>query len=201
MKSNSPPNKKLYRVQSVDRALDLMECFDFQNREFSLSRLAQKTGLNKTTVLRIASNLVHRGFLKFDHVSGAYCLGLKLFELGSVVYSSFSLRKVAANYMNELQQKTSATVLLGALMDDQLVYLDKRDGDGVVRIASEVGWRRAPHHGMLGMILMAALPADRQSELMSVYPLAPVTALTITDPTAFRLRLSEIAREDCGGPA
>jgi IclR family transcriptional regulator, KDG regulon repressor len=97
--------------------------------------------------------------------------------------------------MNELQQKTSATVLLGALMDDQLVYLDKRDGDGVVRIASEVGWRRAPHHGMLGMILMAALPADRQSELMSVYPLAPVTALTITDPTAFRLRLSEIARE------
>ena len=34
-----PLNRKLYRVQSVDRALDIMDCFDFQNRQFSLAAI------------------------------------------------------------------------------------------------------------------------------------------------------------------
>jgi len=177
----------------VDRALDILDCFDFQNRELSLVGLAQRTGLNKTTVLRLASNLVNRGYLKFDPTSGSYCLGMKLFELGALVFSSFSLRKAAAGHMTDLQQQTSSTVLLGILMDDQLVYLDKREGDGVIRIASEIGWRRAPHHGMLGMVLMAWLPADRQAELLRKAPLSAVTSRTITDLKAFRQRLSEIA--------
>jgi IclR family transcriptional regulator, KDG regulon repressor len=193
----SPP-RRLYRVQSLDRALDILECFSFQKREFSLAGLAQGTGLNKTTVLRLASNLVNRGYLKFDPATGSYCLGVKLFELGSIVFSSFSLRKAAATHMTELQQKTSATVLLGAHMDDQLTYLDKREGDNAVRIASEIGWRRAPHHGMLGMVLMAWLPEDRQAELLDKYPLSPVTSRTITDLKTFCLRLSEIVRTGYG---
>lgn len=192
-KSKLSPKRKLYRVQSLDRALDILECFSFQNQQFSLARIAQHTGLNKTTALRLASNLVNRGYLKFDP-AGTYSLGTKVFELGSIVFSSFSLRKAAATHMTELQQKTSGTVLLGAHMDDQLTYLDKREGDSAVRIASEIGWRRAPHHGMLGMVLMAGLPEDRQSELLDKYPLRPITSRTITDLKTFRLRLSEIER-------
>jgi IclR family transcriptional regulator, KDG regulon repressor len=195
MKSKLPPNRKLYRVQSLDRALDIMDCFDFQNRTYSLAGIAQRTGLNKTTVLRLASNLVNRGYLKIEVESGHYSLGIKLFELGSIVFSSFSLRKAAATHMNKLQQATSATVLLGALMDDQLVYLDKRESDGIVRIASEIGWRRSPHHGMLGMVLMAWVPPSDRDELLGKYPLLPITSRTITDAQAFQSRLSKIARD------
>jgi IclR family transcriptional regulator, KDG regulon repressor len=195
MKSKLPPNRKLYRVQSLDRALDIMDCFDFQNREFSLAAIAQRTGLNKTTALRLASNLVNRGYLSFVPESRTYCLGMKLFELGSIVFSSFSLRKAASSHMTELQQRTSATVLLGTLMDDQLVYLDKREAEGIVRIASDIGWRRAPHHGMLGMVIMAWLPENYRDELLNKYPLVPVTSRTITDLQAFQSRLSKIARD------
>jgi IclR family transcriptional regulator, KDG regulon repressor len=195
MKSKLPPNRKLYRVQSLDRALDIIDCFDFQNRELSLVSIAQRTGLNKTTALRLASNLVNRGYLSFVPESRTYCLGMKLFELGSIVFSSFSLRKAASSHMTELQQKTSATVLLGTLMDDQLVYLDKREAEGIVRIASDIGWRRAPHHGMLGMVIMAWLPAHYRDELLRKYPLLPVTSRTITDLQAFQSRLSKIARD------
>jgi DNA-binding IclR family transcriptional regulator len=120
---------------------------------------------------------------------------MKLFELGSIVFSSFSLRKAASRYMTELQQETSATVLLGSLIDDQLVYVDKRESEGMVRIASDIGWRRAPHHGMLGMILMAWLPPDRTDELLNKYPFIPVTSRTITDTETFQSRLSKIARD------
>jgi DNA-binding IclR family transcriptional regulator len=46
-----------------------------------------------------------------------------------------------------------STVLLGILLDDQLVYIDKRESPGPIRIASDVGWRRSPHFGMLGVTL------------------------------------------------
>jgi IclR family KDG regulon transcriptional repressor len=195
MNSKLPPNRKLYRVQSLDRALDIIDCFDFQNREFSLAAIVQRTGLNKTTALRLASNLVNRGYLRFEPESRTYCLGMKLFELGSIVFSSFSLRRAASSHMTELQQKTSATVLLGALIEDQLVYLDKREAEGIVRIASDIGWRRAPHHGMLGMVIMAWLPENYRDELLRRYPLVPVTSRTITDIQAFQSRLSKIARD------
>ena len=188
--------RKLYRVQSLDRALDIIECFDFKNAKLSLAELAKKTGLNKTTVLRLASNLVNRRYLKFDLETGSYSLGMKLFELGSIVFSSFSLRKASSRHMTELQRKTSATVLLGIIMDDQLVYIDKREGQGAIRIASDIGWRRSPHYGMLGMVLMAWLTPDRRTELLNKYPLQPVTSRTVTDLQRFLTKLARIADDD-----
>jgi IclR family transcriptional regulator, KDG regulon repressor len=46
---------------------------------------------------------------------------LRLFELGGIVFSSFSLRKATAHFMDTLQKKTRATVLLGVTMEEQLV--------------------------------------------------------------------------------
>jgi IclR family KDG regulon transcriptional repressor len=196
MTVNPSVPRKLYRVQSLDRALNIVECFDFRNEKLSLAELAKKTGLNKTTVLRLASNLVNRGYLKFDPDTASYSLGMKFFELGSIIFSSFSLRKASSRHMTELQRKTSATVLLGIHMDDQLVYLDKREGEGAIRIASEIGWRRSPHYGMLGMVLMAGLTPERRTELLNKYPLQSVTSRTVTDLQSFLTKLARIADDD-----
>lgn len=191
---NGKSDKKVYYVQAVDRALDILDCFDFRNRELSLREICSKTGLNKSTAFRLASNLVSRDYLSVN-AAGRYTLGMRLFDLGSVVFSSFSLRKAASGHMTRLQQETSATVLLGTLMDGQLVYLDKRDGSGTVRIASEIGWRRAPHYGMLGMVLMSALPDNVVDDLLDRYPLESVTRSTITDPRKLKERLAQIATD------
>ena len=63
--------------------------------------------------------------------------------------------------MNTLQEETGATVLMGVKIEDHLVYVDKREGRGMLRISSDIGWRRPLHYGMLGMILMAWNP-ERQ---------------------------------------
>jgi len=112
-----------------------------------------------------------------------------------VVFSSFSLRRAAARHMSRLQQDTSSTVLLGALIDGRLVYLDRREGQGAIRIVSDIGWNRPPHYGMLGMVLMAWLPADEVTALLARYPLEAVTPATTVDPAAFRQRLARIAEQ------
>jgi len=194
MKTNGREDS-IYRVQALERALDILDCFSFQNKEMSLSDVVQKTGLNKTTAKRLMANLTGRGYLKQDPQTKRYLLGMRLFELGGIVFSSFSLRKAAASPMSRLQSETSATVLLGVMMEDQLVYMDKREGDGMIRISSDIGWRRPLHYGMLGMVLMAYLDSKVSKSILRKYPLEPHSPYSITDEDAFSLRLEQIRKQ------
>jgi IclR family KDG regulon transcriptional repressor len=184
--------ERVYRVQALERALDILDCFTFQRRDMSLSEVVFKTGLNKTTAKRFISNLTARGYLQQDSVTKRYQLGMRLFELGGIVFSSFDLRKTAAYAMDRLQNGTGATVLLGIMLEDQLVYLDKREGHGIIRISSDIGWRRPLHFGMLGMVLMAFLEQKDLQRVLKKTPLEAHTPFSITDNDAFSLRMEEI---------
>jgi IclR family transcriptional regulator, KDG regulon repressor len=194
MKSNQS-NESIYHVQALMRALDILDCFNYQNRVLSLSDVVNRTGLNKTTAKRLISNLAARGYLQLDPQSKCYQLGMRLFELGGIVFSSFSLRQAAAQPMNILQEETGATVLLGVKIEDHLVYVDKREGRGPLRISSDIGWRRPLHYGMLGMILMAYLEPREARRIIKKHPLELHTPLSITDEDAFSLRLGRIREE------
>jgi DNA-binding IclR family transcriptional regulator len=194
MKQKNNSNSK-YKVQALERALDILDCFSFQNRELSLSEIVKITGLNKTTVKRLTSNLESRGYLQHDPQTRTYQLGMRLFELGGIVFSSFSLRRAAAFPMNHLQSQTGATVLLGVQIDDQLVYVDKREGNGMLRISSDVGRRRPLHYGMLGMVLMASLNSKTVRDILARQPLQTHTPFSITDQDAFSLRLEQIRNQ------
>ena len=184
----------IYKVQALERALDILDCFSFQRKELGLSEIAEITGLNMTTAKRLISNLASRGYLQQIPDSKRYQLGIRLFELGGIVFTSFSLRKVAAHHITNLQNDTGLTVLMGVMMDDQLVYVDKREGMGMIRISSDIGWRRPIHYGMLGMVLMAYLDSERVRALLKKLPLQPYTSNSLTDEDAFSIRLEEIRR-------
>jgi DNA-binding IclR family transcriptional regulator len=189
------PNNSIYTVQALERALDILDCFSFQDRELTLSDVVQRTRLNKTTAKRLISNLTARGYLQQDPQRKTYQLGMRLFELGGIVLSSFSLRRAAAQQMRRLQSESGGTVLLGVRMEDQLVYVDKREGNGMIRIASEIGWHRPLNFGMLGMVLMAHLDAEETERILSRQPLEAYTRDSITDLDAFSLRLEKIRVE------
>jgi IclR family transcriptional regulator, KDG regulon repressor len=190
-----PREMRTYRVQSLERALDVLDCFTFQDRELTLSDISQKTGMNKATAKRLVSNFTSRGYLHQDPVTKRYRLGMRLLELGGIIFSSFSLRKASSYPMSRLQNQTGATVLLGVKMDDQLVGLDKREGQGLIRISSDIGWRRPLHYGMLGMVLMSFLDPKEVKAILEKTPLQPYTSNAITDEDALGLRLEMIRRQ------
>jgi IclR family KDG regulon transcriptional repressor len=184
-----------YHVQALDRALNILECFSFQYKELNLSDIVRQTRLNKTTAKRLIANLTARGYLQQDSDTRRYQLGLRLFELGGIVFSSFSLRRAAARHMMRLQTLTGATVLLGTMMDDQLVYIDKHEGDGMIRISSDIGWRRPLHYGMLGMVLFAYLDPQEIRRILKKYPLQAHTTSSIVTKRKFSDRLAKIRKE------
>ena len=186
----------LYNNKSLERALQILSTFNAEQPKFTLAQLSEAVRVPKATVLRLCSTLVHYDFLMFNKETRQYSLGLKLFELGSVVFASFSLRRIAAPYLINLQTKLGKTVFLGILQEGQLVYIDKKENPlNLIRFGSQIGTSRPPFFGMLGSTLMAHLPEEAVTELLKRYPLAALTKGSITNERRFRERLAVIREQ------
>ena len=120
-------NREAFYNRSLERALKILCVFNAGRQTLTLSQLSESLGLPKATVSRLCSTLIKYDFLGYNQESRQYSLGLKLFELGSIVFSSFSMRRVASTYLTQLQSKLGKTVFLGILQENELFYRDKKD--------------------------------------------------------------------------
>jgi IclR family KDG regulon transcriptional repressor len=179
--------------RSLERALQILCAFNVETQQLSLGQLSKAVNLSKPTAFRLCSTLTKYDFLRYDFATKQYSLGLKLFELGGIVFASLSLRKIASSHLDQLQARLGKTTFLGILRDDELVYIDKKeDVRNAIRFASHIGRRRPPYFGMLGQVLMAYLSESEVDGLLEKYPLIAFTGKSITDPKVFKKRLKKI---------
>ncbi|MGD0232110.1 MAG: IclR family transcriptional regulator [Syntrophorhabdales bacterium] len=168
--------KDAFYNRSLERALRIVTAFTNERRSMTLAQLSEVLDLSKATVSRLCSTLVDFGFLHQDHDVKQYSLGIRLFELGTIVASSFSLSKAASPFLAQLAMKLRRSVFLGILDNGELLYIDKReDLDGPITFMSSIGRRRPPYWGMVGQVMMAYLPKDEIDRMIDKNPLAPTT--------------------------
>lgn len=185
-----------YNVTSVARALDILRCFSASNPSYSLTELSRKLGIHKSTVHRLLATLEEYGFVERDPLTGHYRLGLRVLELGFAAASTLDLRREARPYLEELQKKCGETVHLAVLDRGQVVYLDKLEGQGAIRIYSQIG-RRAPAHCTgLGKAMLAYLPESEVRAIIREHGLPAFTSNTITDEEELLRTLAEV--RECG---
>ncbi len=187
--------KEIYN-RSLERALQILCAFSFEKRALSLRELSQNLNLSKSTVYRLCSTLLKYGFLISNESSNKYSLGLRLFELGGVVFSSFSMRETASKHLTQLQADTGETVFLGILQDDELMYIDKIEAtESPIRFRSEIGMRRQPYFGMLGQTLLAFLPERDVDRMLKKNPIKPMTNRSLRTRKALQDRFEEIRNQ------
>lgn len=188
--------KDTFYNRSLERALQILCIFKFDKQALTLSQISELSQLHKATVLRLCSTLIKYDFLRYHPDSKHYSLGLKLFELGSILFSSFSLRRIASSYLDQLQSKLGQTVFLGILENDELIYIDKKEDPRIpIRFTSQIGTRRPPNFGMLGQILMAFQPDQEIDRLLKKAPLAPFTRKSLVRENEFKERLLRIRKQ------
>src|SRR4051794_41985531 len=83
------------RVQSLDRALDLLEALASAG-ELGVSDLAARTGLVPSTAHRLLGTLVERGYAAQSASGGRYLIGDKLLQLASGLQDPGRRLKLAA---------------------------------------------------------------------------------------------------------
>ena len=183
--------------RSLERALQILNAFDSEQQQgLTLAQLASALGLPRATVIRLCSTLVKYNFLRQDPESKRYALGTRLFELGSIVFNSFSLRRVASNHIGDLQARLGQTVFLGVLDDDDLLYLDKReDPRNPISFTSELGRRRPPTWGMVGPAIMAFLPDSEIERVLEKRPFQPTAKKSFTGEEEYVAWLRQIREE------
>ena len=116
---------RLYRIQVIDRAVEILNCFSFDHPNLSVTEIAARTGLHKSTAHRILMALEYNGLIRQTPETGHYHLGVKLFGLGNQAVARLSLRDAAKPYLIRLMEETKETVHLAVLDEGQVLYLEK----------------------------------------------------------------------------
>jgi len=193
--SKDPVKHSGAHVQSVDRALILLELLAFENREMGLTEIAKKLSWPKTTVYGLISTLRDRQYVDQSPVSGLYRLGLKLFELGNSVARNWDVRAAARPAMQDLNNRLGEMVQLATESDGEVLYIEKLDSTHMIRIVSEVGTRLPMHCTGLGKVLLAYKKPSEIKWIISRHGLHMMTARTITDRETLERELIKIRRQ------
>ena len=185
------PIKKKILVQSVARALTIINCFT-NNSELGISELSDEMHLSKSTVFGLVNSLVQYGYLDQTVKHGKYKLGIRLFELGNLVLSRIDIRQEAKNYCAHLAHKYPATVHIATHIDGEVIYVDKIDNNNSLVTASNIG-RRAPMYCTgVGKAMLAYLPEEYLKKFILSHPFIKKTKNTITSKERLLSELKEI---------
>ncbi|MFP4016500.1 MAG: IclR family transcriptional regulator [Halanaerobiaceae bacterium] len=141
-------------VQSLDRALNIIEELVETDKTIGVTELSNMLGIHKSTVHRLLATLLYRGYVERDQ-NGRYKVGLKLFEIGGRALNKMDLRNKIKPYLIKLQKETGETIHLGILQGNEIVYIDKEETTETIRMYSEVGRRIDAYCTSLGKVLLA----------------------------------------------
>jgi DNA-binding IclR family transcriptional regulator len=177
-------------VQSVSRAIDVLEELSRSRAELGVTELGRRLGVHKATASRLLATLAERGLVERSPVNDRYRLGFGLVRLAAVVTSRLDVVQQARLVLEGLAEQTNETVNLAVLDGDQVVHLDQISSAGSVVTANWVG-RRAPLHATSnGKVLLAHLP-DRLQKRLLRRRLESLTPNTVTDVDLLQAQLLE----------
>jgi DNA-binding IclR family transcriptional regulator len=167
-------------IQSVDRAVTLLDILTQADGGMSLGDLSQAADLPKSTTHRLLRTLIRHKLVRQDQETGKYVPGLKLFEMAYRVLDRMELRAQALPVVERLNKETNLTVHLAILDDGDVVYIEKREANRAIRMYSAVGKRAPAHCTGLGKVLLAHLSEEELRRIVEQKGLRRYTDRTIT---------------------
>lgn len=180
-------------IQSVDRALVLLEALSGLTDGISLMNLSEKTGMNVSTCHHLLSTLVSRGYVSQDPHSKYYFLGNRILELQVGRTEQIDLVSEAKPILRELNLTTQEAVHLAVMEADELVTLAKLEALHAVRVDQGfVGKSNSAHATATGKAILACMAESELDRFFSRKALLRFTAQTVTDETKLRQELNRV---------
>lgn len=177
-------------VSVLDRLTALFEAFAEPDEGLGISELARRANLPKSTVSRIAAELVEQRLL--DREGDKLYLGVRLFELGQTVDQPRRLRRLALPVMTDLRNMTGHTVHLAVLDGSDVVCVAVVRGQAAPPVV-RVGGRLPAHATALGKAMLAFATPERARALAGE-GLARRTVHTVCDIEVLLRELTEARR-------
>jgi IclR family transcriptional regulator, acetate operon repressor len=181
-------------IESVDRALRLLQVLGGHGTGATLEEVAGAAGLPKSSAHRTLSALRERGFAT-QQDDGRYLIGPELLRVAFDFYERMDLRVTMRPVLERLHREVNETVHLGVLDGGDVVYLDKLEPSHPVGLNSRIGGRNPAHCTGVGKALLAwTYPTDEaiREWIAERGPLPARTPRSITEPEALAREMARI---------
>jgi IclR family acetate operon transcriptional repressor len=174
-------------IQSVQRALRLLEVVAEREGRAHAKELARAAGLPLSTTYHLLRTLTHEDYLqRLD--DGSYVLGHRI----DVVRTHGTAARGVAQArpaLEWLRDELSSAVYLARHIDGEVVVVEIVDSPKAPRIDLWVGIHHAAHATALGKSILAQLPAPEREDYLARQPLNDLTPHTVVDRRRLRDRL------------
>ena len=177
-------------VQSVERAFYLLELLA-DHGDQSLTELSAAIGLPAPTTHRLLKTLVGLGYVR-QLRNRRYGLGLGLVRLAGRVDTQFA--PIARPHLETLAREIGESANLAVLEGDMVVYIAQSPSPHAMRMFTEVGHRAHTHSTGVGKAMLAQLPEDQVTRIVTRAGMPMATERTITDPARLRTELNRIRK-------
>ncbi|WP_313341985.1 IclR family transcriptional regulator [Sedimentibacter sp.] len=179
-------------VQSIDRALTILEVLSNYNEGLGVTEISQEVGLHKSTVYRLLSTLIYKGYVIQDMDTNKYKITLKLFELGSKKVENMDLLSASKTFTRKLMETVNEVVHLVVRDGNEIVYIDKVEANNTIRMASTIGKRGPMYSTATGKVILAFMSENQCMNILNNSKLEMRTDKTIVDIEILKKQLKEI---------
>ena len=196
-KSNAynEPDPRDGGVQSVDRALLIIETLAEDDEGYRLCDLAIRTGLSTSTVHRLLATLEKRRFVQFDRYASKWHVGAQSFAVGATFARRRNFTAQAMPYLRKLRDQTRETANLAAVDDGSIIVLTRMESREIMRSLTKVGGRVAMVASGAGKAVLATYSDEDVSAIIRRQGMPRLTEKSIVRPSELFRELQAIRRQ------
>jgi IclR family acetate operon transcriptional repressor len=180
-------------VQSVDRALSIIETLAEDDEGYRLSDLAIRTGLSTSTVHRLLGTLENRRFVQF--AESKWHVGARSFTVGATFARRRNFSTQAIPYLRRLRDLTRETANLAVVDDEFIVVLTRIESREIMRSLTKLGGRVAMVASGVGKAVLATYSNEDVSAIIRHHGMPRLTEKSIVRPGDLFKQLETIRRQ------
>lgn len=175
------------------RSVQLLRCFTFEDDTLSAQELVARSGLARSTVYRLTSDLVRVGLL-MSTTSGRFAIGALVWELGQFTYIHVRLRQAAHAHLTRLYEACGENVFIAVMTTTvpesaETMFVGHVRGPRSTAVLGHEGGRFPLHATASGRALVAAQTPEWIARFLG-RPFHRQSHATTWDPS----RMAEVIR-------
>ena len=194
-RADNDPDPRDGGVQSVDRALAIIETLAEDDEGYRLSDLAVRTGLSPSTVHRLLATLEKRRFVQFDRYESKWHVGAQSFAVGATFARRRNFVAQAMPYLRKLRDLTRETANLAVVDDESIIVLTRMESREIMRSLTKVGGRVAMVASGVGKAVLATYSDQDVNAIIRRQGMPRLTEKSIVRPGGLFKELETIRRQ------
>lgn len=187
-----------YTIAAVVRTLSILKLFDKKHKKMTLTEISERSGVVKSSVLRVLASCEAEGFIKYDEETKLYRLGVEIFKLANTGYDFMDIRQVAMPFIRKMVNEMNLIGHLGVVEGDKVVIIAKVWPESTadsLALQSRVGGIVPTHCTGIGKVITAFSEPETSERLINSCSFERYTEHTVCDRDEFEKVLDRVRKQ------